>query len=69
MNAPSRRTSDTDHAMSISGRVEVDVPTGAYEPPCLVELGSLAQLTMHHHPWHHHEDGHGHGGFHHHGSF
>lgn len=66
MDTPSRRATDTDHVVNASGRVEVD--TIAYEPPLLVDLGSLEQLTMHHVSWHHHDDRHDHGGFHHHGS-
>lgn len=68
MDTPSRRTTDTDHVVNASGRVEVDRLTIAYEPPSLLDLGSLEQLTMHHVSWHHHDDGHDHGGFHHHGS-
>ena len=66
MDTPSRRELHTDRVMTASGRVEVDRPTISYEPPSLVDLGSLEQLTMHHVSWHHQDDGHG--GFHHHGS-
>lgn len=68
MDTPSRRALHTDRVMTASGRVEVDRPAIAYEPPSLVDLGSLEQLTMHHVAWHHPNDGHDHGGFHHHGS-
>ena len=69
MSTPSRRVSHIDRVETAAGRVEVDRLTIAYEPPSLVDLGSLEQLTMHHVSWHHdHPHGHGHGGFHHHGS-